>query len=155
MPLEIVSRSPEETQALGQKLGEMAKEDDVLLLAGELGAGKTCLVQGLARGLGIREYTLSPSFVILRTYQGRLTLYHLDFYRLEEKEVLDLGLEDYLSAGGITVVEWAERGRQLWPQEYLLISLGFVSESQRRLRFEPHGRKYEERIEALKGWSWR
>ena len=155
MPLEIVSRSPEETQALGQKLGEMATENDVLLLAGELGAGKTCLVQGLARGLGIREYTLSPSFVILRTYQGRLTLYHLDFYRLEEKEVLDLGLEDYLSAGGITVVEWAERGRELWPQEYLLISLGFVSENQRRLRFEPHGTKYEERIEALKGWSWR
>ena len=155
MPLEIVSRSPEETQALGQKLGEMSKENDVLLLAGELGAGKTCLVQGLARGLGIREHTLSPSFVILRTYQGRLTLYHLDFYRLEEKEVLDLGLEDYLSAGGITVVEWAERGKRLWPEEYLLISLGFVSENQRHIRFESRGKRYEERIEALKGWSWR
>ncbi len=154
MPLEIISHSPEETQALGRKLGELAKEGDVLLLVGGLGAGKTCLVQGLARGLGIKEYTLSPSFVIVRIYQGRLPLYHLDFYRLEEKEVLDLGLEEYLSAQGITAVEWAERGRELWPPEYLLISLDFLSENQRRLRFEPRGKKYEERVEALKGWSW-
>lgn len=154
MPLEITSHSPEETQALGRKLGELAKEGDILLLVGGLGTGKTCLVQGLARGLGIQEYTLSPSFVIVRIYQGRLPLYHLDFYRLEEKEVLDLGLEEYLSARGITAVEWAERSKELWPPEYLLISLDFLSENQRRLRFEPRGKKYEERGEALKGWSW-
>jgi tRNA threonylcarbamoyladenosine biosynthesis protein TsaE len=154
LPLEIISHSPEETQALGRKLGELAKEGDVLLLVGGLGAGKTCLVQGLARGLGIREYTLSPSFVIVRIYQGRLPLYHLDFYRLEEREVLDLGLEQHLSAQGVTAVEWAERGRQLWPSEYLLVSLDFLSENQRRLRFEPRGRRCEEKVEALKAWSW-
>ena len=154
MPLEIISHSPEETQALGRKLGGLAKEGDILLLVGGLGTGKTCLVQGLGQGLGIHEYTLSPSFVIIRIYQGRLTLYHLDFYRLEEKEVLDLGLEEYLSAQGITVVEWAERAKELWPPEYLLISLDFLSENQRRLRFEPRGKRYEERVEALKGWSW-
>jgi len=154
LPLEIISHSPEETQALGRKLGGLAKEGDVLLLVGGLGTGKTCLVQGLAQGLGIREYALSPSFVIVRIYQGRLPLYHLDFYRLEEKEVLDLGLEEYLSAQGITAVEWAERGQELWPPEYLLISMDFLSENQRRLRFEPRGEKYEERGEALKGWSW-
>jgi tRNA threonylcarbamoyladenosine biosynthesis protein TsaE len=153
LPPEIISHSPEETRALGRKLGELAKRGDVLLLVGGLGTGKTCLVQGLAQGLGIQEYTLSPSFVIVRIYQGRLTLYHLDFYRLQEKEVLDLGLEEYLSAQGITVVEWADRGRELWPPEYLLISLDFLSENQRRLRFEPRGKTYEERVEALKGWS--
>ena len=154
MPLEITSHSPEETQALGRKLGGLAKEGDVLLLVGGLGTGKTCLVQGLAQGLGIREYALSPSFVIVRIYQGRLPLYHLDFYRLEEEEVLELGLEEYLSAKGITAVEWAERSKDLWPPEYLLISMDFLSENQRRLRFEPRGKKYEERGEALKGWSW-
>ena len=154
MPLEIISHSPEETQALGRKLGELAKAGDILLLLGGLGTGKTCLVQGLAQGLGIKEYTLSPSFVIVRIYQGRLPLYHLDFYRLDEKEVLELGLEEYLSAQGITAVEWADRSKELWPPEYLLISLDFLSEDQRRLRFEPRGKKYEERGEALKGWSW-
>jgi len=154
LPLEIISHSPEETQALGRKLGELAKAGDILLLVGGLGTGKTCLVQGLAQGLGIKEYTLSPSFVIVRIYQGRLPLYHLDFYRLDEKEVLGLGLEEYLSAQGITAVEWAERSEELWPPEYLLVSLDFLSEDQRRLRFEPRGKRYEERGEALKGWSW-
>jgi tRNA threonylcarbamoyladenosine biosynthesis protein TsaE len=154
LPLEIVSHSPEETQALGRKLGELAKEGDVILLVGGLGTGKTCLVQGLARGLGIRESTLSPSFVILRIYQGRLPLYHLDFYRLEEKDVLDLGLEEYLSGEGIAAVEWADRCKTLWPPEYLLVSLDLLAENERRLRFEPRGKRHEERVEALKGWSW-
>jgi len=153
LPLETVTRSPEETQALGHRLGELAEPDDVLLMVGGLGTGKTCLVQGLARGLGIKEHTLSPSFVILRVYQGRLPLYHLDFYRLEEREVLDLGLEQYLSAHGVAAVEWADRSKGLWPPDHLLISMEFLSENERRLRFEPRGKRYEEMIEALKAWN--
>ena len=154
MPLEIVSHSPEETQGLGRWLGKRAGQGEVVLLVGGLGAGKTCLVQGMAWGLGVPGYIMSPSFVILRVYQGRLPLYHLDFYRLEGREVLDLGLEEYLAGRGVTVIEWAERAREVWPPEYLLISLEILSETERALRFQPQGKAYREKIEGLRRWSW-
>jgi len=122
--LRVDSNSPEQTQLLGSYLGELARNADVFLLVGELGAGKTCLVQGIARGLAVKEYALSPSFVILREYHGRLTLYHIDLYRLERiSEVADLGLEDYLGGDGVCVVEWADRGLQMVPHESMHVSL--------------------------------
>ena len=84
--LKLISHGPEQTQLLGSYLGELAQKADIFLLTGELGTGKTCLVQGIARGLDIKEYAFSPSFVILREYHGRLPLYHIDFYRLEHIE---------------------------------------------------------------------
>ncbi|MDP6347338.1 MAG: tRNA (adenosine(37)-N6)-threonylcarbamoyltransferase complex ATPase subunit type 1 TsaE, partial [Dehalococcoidia bacterium] len=92
-PVEVISRSAEETQRLGRLLGEQAWVGEVILLVGELGAGKTCLVQGMAQGLGVNEVVLSPSFVLLRQYSGRLPMYHMDLYRMERlNEVADLGL---------------------------------------------------------------
>jgi tRNA threonylcarbamoyladenosine biosynthesis protein TsaE len=108
--LEITSRSPEETQALGARLGKLARPGDCFLLVGKLGAGKTCLTQGIARGLGIREYAASPSFVVVRELYGRLPLYHMDLYRLENiEEIADLGLDDYFYGQGVSVVEWGKR----------------------------------------------
>lgn len=150
-PVEVLSRSAEETQRLGRLLGEQAWPGEVVLLVGELGSGKTCLAQGVARGLGITEPVLSPSFVILRQYSGRLPLYHIDLYRIERpEEVADLGLDDYLYGDGVSLVEWAERGMALFPPQHLLIELEFVAETERRLRLHPRDGRYWEAVERLR-----
>lgn len=145
--VEVLSGSAERTRSLGSRLGELAAAGDVILLVGPLGAGKTCLTQGIARGLGVVENVVSPTFVLLREYQGRLSLYHLDFYRLDSvEEVSSLGLEDYLFGPGVCVVEWAEKGLSALPEEHLLVEIDRAAASRRRLRFRPSGARYEEMI---------
>lgn len=151
--LKLTSHNPEQTQLLGSYLGELAQKADVFLVIGELGTGKTCLVQGIARGLGVKEYAFSPSFVILREYHGRLPLYHIDFYRLDHiEEIADLGLEEYFYGDGVCVVEWAEKGFQLVPQDNLLITMRYIGASQtgRSICLKPQGDRYCELIEQLK-----
>jgi tRNA threonylcarbamoyladenosine biosynthesis protein TsaE len=151
--LELNSHSPEQTQLLGSYLGELAQKADVFLLVGELGTGKTCLVQGIARGLNVKEYAFSPSFVILREYHGRLPLYHIDFYRLDHiEELADLGLEEYFCDDGVCVVEWAEKGLQIVPRDNLLITLHYIPafETQRSICLKPQGERYRELTEQLK-----
>lgn len=151
--LKLTTRSPEQTQLLGVHLGELAREGDVLLLTGELGAGKTCLVQGIATGLGVREYAFSPSFVIVREYHGRLPLYHVDLYRLDRaEEIADLGLEEYFLGDGVCVVEWAEKGREVTPPENLLITIHYIATSQtaRSIALKPQGRRYQELMAHLR-----
>jgi tRNA threonylcarbamoyladenosine biosynthesis protein TsaE len=106
-----ISHSPEETEALGQAWGRAAQKGWVVGLSGDLGAGKTQLVKGLARGLGISQRVHSPSFALLNIYDGgRLALFHLDLYRLETLgQIIGAGLEEYLQTSGVTVIEWAER----------------------------------------------
>lgn len=150
--LHIKSHSPEQTQLLGKRLGEIVLEGDVLLLEGELGTGKTCLVQGIAHGLGIKQYTFSPSFVLIREYYGRLPLYHIDFYRLNNVEEIDeLGLEEYLYGTGICVIEWAKKGLPVLPRDYLLIELNYVStyETKRSINLYPRGKRYLDLIQQL------
>jgi tRNA threonylcarbamoyladenosine biosynthesis protein TsaE len=158
--LKLDSHSPEQTQLLGSYLGELAQKADVFLLVGELGTGKTCLVQGIARGLNIKEYAFSPSFVIFREYHGRLPLYHIDFYRLDHiEEIADLGLEEYFYGDGVCVVEWAEKGLQIVPRDNLLITLHYIpaSETQRSICLQPRGERYHDLTEQLKtrGKFWR
>lgn len=151
--LTLNSHSPEQTQFLGSRLGRLARKADVFLLTGELGTGKTCLVQGMARGLNVKEYAFSPSFVILRQYHGRLPLYHIDFYRLDSiEEIADLGLEDYFYGDGVCVVEWAEKGLRVLPQDNLLISIRYlpVSQTGRSIRLEPQGERYNELLKQLR-----
>jgi len=149
--LELVSHRPEQTQRLGVSIGELALAGDVFLLVGELGAGKTCLTQGIAWGLDINEYTLSPSFVIVRELYGRLPLYHIDLYRLDHiDEIEELGLDDYLYGNGVCVVEWAERGLSILPAEHLLIQISHVSDTERSFQFRPTGQHYREILRQLK-----
>ncbi len=148
--LKLISHSPEETQHLGAILGKLARTGDVFLLVGNLGAGKTCLTQGIARGLEVKEYAFSPSFVILREYSGRLSLYHIDFYRLDHiEEIVDLGLDEYFYGNGVCVVEWAEKGLQILPPENLLITLDYISDIERGLHLEAKGKRYSELLEKL------
>ena len=155
--IELVTRSLEETQRIGADIGERAEIGDLILLVGDLGAGKTCFTQGIARGLGLADYTSSPSFVLVKEYQGRLTLYHIDFYRLNDiREIAELGMSDYLNRDGICVVEWADRALDLLPEEHLLIKFEHLAANERRLRFEPRGQRYVSLVEQLKGkWNLR
>ena len=149
--VELTTRSPEQTQELGTRLGKIAQAGDVILLVGKLGAGKTCLTQGIAWGLGIDDYAASPSFVLVRELYGRLPLYHLDFYRLEKlEEIAELGLDEYFYGQGVSVVEWAEKALELLPAQNLLIEMEYITDNERRLELKPSGQRYHEMAAQLK-----
>ena len=152
--LELSSHSPEQTQKLGIRIGELALPGDVFLLVGHLGTGKTCLTQGIAWGLGIEEYTMSPSFVIMRELYGRLPLYHIDLYRLDHiEEVDDLGLDDYFYGQGVCVVEWAEKALSILPREHLLIEISYLSDTGRNFQMKPSSQRYLEMVAQLRQFS--
>lgn len=152
--LELISLSPGQTQNLGAHLGRLAQAGDILLLVGSLGTGKTCLAQGIARGLNIKDYVLSPSFVIVRELYGRLPLYHIDLYRLDRiEEIMDLGLDEYLYGSGVSVVEWADKGLSVLPAEHLLIEISYLSLNERSFRFKANGRRYRQILAELRQLS--
>jgi len=134
---EFISRSPQETMEFGERLARQLRPGDCLALVGELGAGKTTLVKGIARGLGIPEdEVLSPTFILVREYRaGRLPLFHIDAYRIAKPEELrEIGLEEYLlSEEGISVIEWADRVREIIPAGCIEIKLEIISEKERRI----------------------
>ena len=140
--------SIESTHELGRKIGENVSENMVILLDGDLGAGKTTLTQGIAKGLGVRRNVTSPTFTILKIYKGRMPLYHIDAYRLEGA-AQDLGFEELLEDGGLTVIEWSQFTPQLIPAEYLTVSIHLMEEDQREFRFEAHGEAYEKLLEEI------
>ena len=148
--LELTSRHPQDTLRLGARLGELAQAGDVYLLTGNLGAGKTCLTQGIARGLGSEDCALSPSFVIVRELYGRLPLYHIDLYRLDDiTEIDELGLDEHIDGNGVCVIEWAEKGLTLLPPEHLLVQIDYLEDTGRHLKLTAIGRRYRELIAAL------
>ncbi|MEG0048712.1 MAG: tRNA (adenosine(37)-N6)-threonylcarbamoyltransferase complex ATPase subunit type 1 TsaE [Clostridia bacterium] len=120
-----ISHSPTETQAIGQRLAEQLQAGDVLLLLGDMGAGKSELTRGIARGLGITGYVTSPTFTILQAHEsGRLPLYHFDWYRLSSAEELyELSMDEYLYGSGVAVIEWPSRAQEAIPESYLQITL--------------------------------
>jgi tRNA threonylcarbamoyladenosine biosynthesis protein TsaE len=147
-----ISHSPAETEALGEAWGRAAQRGWVIGLTGDLGAGKTRLAKGLARGLGITARVQSPTFALINIYPGgRLTLFHLDLYRLDTPEqVRSAGLEEYLDPAGVTVIEWAERlGRELTAAggpgvlaptaRYRQVTIETLSETERRISYEDFG----------------
>lgn len=118
------TESPEETQILGEKLGKTLKQGDVIALVGDLGTGKTCLTQGIARGVGIAPDAVvnSPSYILINEYDGEIPIYHIDLYRLENsEEIADLGLSEYIEGDGICIIEWAERMAALLPDTSIKI----------------------------------
>ncbi len=149
--LELASSGEEETRSLGERLGMQLRKGDIVLLSGELGAGKTCLTQGIGRGLSCDGQVNSPSFVLMNEYAGRETLYHVDLYRIEDVEELDeLGLWDYAEKG-VLVIEWPERGAELLPGDGLVVELasGGLGPRSRRLKFIPRGPRGEELVASL------
>ena len=137
----VITNSAAETRALGERLAKQLKAGDVILLEGELGAGKSELARGVARGLGVQETVTSPSFTILNVYvSGRLPLYHFDWYRLEsDEELYELGMDEYLGGDGVALVEWPERCPDAVPEDCLLIRIEAEGEQVRRITEETHG----------------
>ena len=133
----IVTNSAAETRALGERLAKQLKAGDVILLEGELGAGKSELARGVAKGLGVQETVTSPSFTILNVYEsGRIPLYHFDWYRLESAEELyELGMDEYLGGDGIALVEWPERCPDAVPEGSILPVRYAVRRSWMRKRY--------------------
>ena len=149
---EIVSHGPDETREIGRRLGLGAESGDLLLLVGGLGAGKTCLAQGILWGLDVDEYARSPTFVLVAEYPGRLTLYHVDLYRVETAdEIPDLGLDEYIFGGGVCVVEWAERAPDVFPDSNLTIRIEVLDETTRRLRLVAAGERYVSLLRSVEG----
>jgi tRNA threonylcarbamoyladenosine biosynthesis protein TsaE len=149
-PLQLLSRSADQTFAIGRALGEALKGGDCVALVGELGAGKTCLTQGIASGLGVPEaYAVtSPTFTLINEYPGiRARLIHMDVYRLTgSAELADMGFDEYLCGGEVMVIEWAEKIQDVLPGEAIAIRCTYVSENERRIEIACT----EERIDLLK-----
>ena len=143
--MEIISHCPAETEALGEKFGRIARPGFVLALSGDLGAGKTQFVKGLARGLGVTARVHSPTFTLVNEYGGgRLKLFHLDLYRLETPaQILSAGIEEFLSPDGVAVIEWAERledgGWKMEDGKIIKVNIEIVSESERKIIYDDFG----------------
>ena len=133
----LISRSPEETQAIGERLGARLAAGAVVACTGELGAGKTCFLQGLARGLGVTGDVTSPTFVLINQYRGRLPVYHLDAYRTGSlTELVDLGLEEMLHGDGVTVIEWADKLLPLLPARTIRVHLSGLGDEPREIAIQ-------------------
>jgi tRNA threonylcarbamoyladenosine biosynthesis protein TsaE len=135
--VQVVTRSAEETEAAGRRLGAGLRPGDVVALVGPLGAGKTVLARGIAEGAGARGHIASPSFVLIRDYDGPVQVHHADLYRIERPaDVVDLGLDELADAGGILIVEWADRAGSLMPTPHISVDLAFgPTETVRFLEF--------------------
>lgn len=148
--LTLTARSPEETQAIGRALGGIARAGDVFLLTGDLGAGKTCLTQGVLWGLGGEEYARSPTFVLICEYPARLTLYHMDLYRLDTlDEVIDLGLDEYIYGDGVCVVEWADKAAAAFDGDAMRIAIAIESPGVRSVALTASSQRYADMLDAL------
>ena len=151
LELTLQTASPEETQEVGRAMGVVAQPGDVFLLAGPLGAGKTCLVQGFARGLQVKALVRSPTFVLMSRHQGRLTLHHIDLYRIADpEEAWDLGIDEQLFDEGVCMVEWADRAADIFPEGCLWVHLDYApGVTHRTITFSKGSPRYRPMLKSL------
>jgi len=152
--LDFISHSPSQTRRIGARLGALVDRGDVLCLVGELGTGKTCLIQGLGRGLEIEGPITSPTFTLINEYRharDELTFYHIDLYRVSDvREALGFGLDEYLYGEGVCAIEWAERVKPALPAERLWIALRHLDVNKRGILIRADGPRYETLLRELK-----
>jgi tRNA threonylcarbamoyladenosine biosynthesis protein TsaE len=134
----VITSSPEETESLGEKLAGTLSPGAVVALFGELGAGKTCFIRGVCRGLRVGQRVTSPSFIVVNHYKGRMPVYHIDLYRLRDtEEFLSLGYEEYFFGEGVTLIEWAEKAEPYLPPETVTVSIEIIDEKRRAVSISP------------------
>jgi tRNA threonylcarbamoyladenosine biosynthesis protein TsaE len=143
--VDLVSNSPLETEEFGGSLGQLLRGGEVICLEGELGSGKTTLIQGIGQGLGVDGPITSPTFTLVNEYRGKnLTFYHVDLYRVEShKEIIASGLDDLFFGEGVCAIEWAEKAREIVPRERLWVTLRHRGERRRLISLEAQGSIYE------------
>jgi tRNA threonylcarbamoyladenosine biosynthesis protein TsaE len=150
--LKLISDSRERTLETGRLIGEILEVGDVVALIGELGSGKTCLTQGIAKGLGVADNVpvVSPTFTLINEYPGKIPLFHLDVYRLSgPRDLEDMGYEEYFYGSGIIVIEWAEKVRGILPEKTLFVSMRYIDENIREMIVEGPGDKIQKLEEVL------
>ena len=145
---QVITRNFEETIEYGYKIGKLLEDGDCILLAGDLGAGKTTFTKGIGKALGVKRVINSPTFTIVKEYHGDLDLYHLDLYRLDGLGN-DFDLEEYFSRDGVVVCEWPDNVSEIIPDEYLLIEIFRREEDSRLFKLTPHGKRYEKLVGDL------
>jgi tRNA threonylcarbamoyladenosine biosynthesis protein TsaE len=151
--VEATTTGPEETIAMGAAFSALCRPNDVLALQGTLGAGKTCFVRGLARGLGVEDerQVISPTFVLMRRHEGRLPLFHFDAYRLRDAAEMEaIGCYEAFEGGGVSVVEWADHVAGCLPSAHLALAITVSGASVRRFRLTAHGPTSPARISAFR-----
>ena len=130
----IATNNYKETILLGERIGRTLKPDDIVALSGCLGAGKTTLIQGIAKGLGVQNWVTSPTFTLINEFEGKLNLYHIDLYRIDNiDDAEDLAIEEYFTKGGATVIEWAEKIAPILPEKTIRIGIKIISENERSI----------------------
>ena len=144
----LITHSAAETQAMAEKLATLAEAGTVITLNGDLGAGKTTFTQGFAKGLGVNRNVNSPTFTIMKQYKGRLPLYHMDVYRLEDTGD-DIGLEEYINGDGVAIVEWSNLIESSLPNDRLEITIERTGDDERKITLTPTGRLYEELVKEV------
>jgi tRNA threonylcarbamoyladenosine biosynthesis protein TsaE len=150
MRIELATATAEQTREVGAALAALLQPRDTLVLTGDLGAGKTTLVQGIGRGLGVQDQVTSPTFTLVREYAGRLDVAHVDVYRLDRvQDVVDLGLDELGGPDRVLVVEWGDAVQDLLPDDRLTVELTSSDDERRRLALAPHGRSWAVRWERL------
>jgi len=148
MEYKVTTRNEMNTIEIAQNFESMKFPNMIICLDGELGSGKTVFTKGIANALGIRETITSPTYTIIKEYQGELPLYHMDVYRLDGKTD-GVGIEEYFSKGGVVVIEWSDTIKDILPDERLHIKFRIVDENKRVMVLTPYGNKYEELCEAV------
>lgn len=134
MKREFISHTPEETIELGEEIAAQLSPGDVVALIGKLGTGKTLLAQSIAKSLGVKGYVTSPSFKLINEYPSKFPVYHIDLFRLRNKQqIQDLGLDEYLFGNGISLIEWAEKIRDWLPEHTLIVELSYLSKTSRKI----------------------
>jgi tRNA threonylcarbamoyladenosine biosynthesis protein TsaE len=149
--IQAFTKSADDTRDLAAQLAGAARPGDVILLSGDLGAGKTTFAQGFARGLGVPGQVTSPTFTLIHTYGGRLELVHVDVYRLEHlQEVVDLGLPEMIDEGAVALIEWGEAAAPALAPDFLRIRIEFgTADDDRRLTIEPQGSAWMTRLDSV------
>lgn len=141
--MELISHSPKQTKEFAGRLAAYLQAGDVILLTGELGAGKTVFVSGLAQGLGIIDQVSSPSYVIINEYEGKINLYHIDAYRLDFEALAQLGIEEYIYGDGVCAIEWGQKLLPLMPKEFLEIKfVQLNNQNERFLSLSPQSERF-------------
>ena len=146
--LKITTYSAKQTKEIAYKIGKILSKGELIILTGDLGAGKTTFTQGLAQGMGITKMVTSPTFTIMKVYKGELPLYHIDAYRLEGL-TQDLGLDEMIDDDGVCVIEWPVFISDTLPKDYLNIDIKRISDDTRSLTFIPKGKEYEKILEVI------
>lgn len=154
LALVVESASARQTKSWGRRLASLLEGGELVGLIGELGAGKTCFIKGLARGLSLREEDiLSPTFTMIQEHHGRLPLYHIDLYRLEAPVLDDLGLREYLFTSGVAAVEWFERLREAPELDFLSVRIEYAGANVRRIEFRATGSRHAPLLAKLRRFA--